>query len=244
MKKKIEGMQEFLLASEKMPRTIDAIDVKGKFMWWTMGDWKLWCTYGMSGQWSKNAHDKNTAVVVEVEDTNTKNSFKINFHDPRRFGTLKFVNDGSSHAKKLRSLGPDILESASLNPEIFAKNMLKKTNRTIAEALMDQGAVSGIGNYLRAEALFSASVDPWKCVTELSAKEYESLFFSVLQTAKSSYEAQGATIKTYRSVDGSSGTSQFFFKVYAQSSCPSGHTISRARDAGGRTIHWCSVCQT
>ena len=244
MSKLPEGMNEFLQENSTKNLSIDSIDVKGKFMWWSIGPWKLWCTYGMTGQWSRRPADKNTALVVWVDDCEGGNLTSVNFHDPRRFGTIKLVRSEKLHQKKLASLGADILESTSLSPEIFAERILMKTNRTICEALMDQSAVSGIGNYLRAEILFACKINPWQNVVDISAKNYVDLCESSKKISQQSYESQGATIKTYRSVDGSTGRTQFMFKVYAQKLCPSGHEISRKNDSTGRMMHWCPICQT
>lgn len=239
IKKPVEGLSGFLRDNEANSYVIESIDTKGKFMWWKMGPWKLWCTYGMSGQWTTTPPDRNTAVILSYGD----DPRSIGFHDVRRFGTLKFVKDEREHRKKLESLGPDVLGDDTLPPEIFAKRMLSKPNRTICEALMDQSAVAGIGNYLRAELLFSCGIDPWRNVTDISSQEYVRLCEESVRISRQSYSSQGASIKTYRDVNGSTGTSQFSFKVYARSKCPKGHEINNERDGGGRMVHWCPQCQ-
>jgi DNA-formamidopyrimidine glycosylase len=238
-KKPIEELHEFLRDNENNSYVIESIDVKGKFMWWTMGPWKMWCTYGMSGQWTTTPPDRNTAVILSY-DEDPKN---IGFHDTRRFGTLKFVKDERTHKKKLESLGPDVISDDTLTPEIFAKRMLNKANRTICEALMDQSVVAGIGNYLRAEILFSCGIDPWRNVTDISSQEYVGLCEESKRISHQSYTSQGASIKSYRNVNGSTGASQFSFKVYARTRCPKDHEIRRERDEGDRMVHWCPQCQ-
>ena len=239
-KKPVEGMKEFMIDNETNTYVVDSIDVKGKFMWWTIGPWKMWCTYGMSGQWTSDPPDKNTAIIILYDDSEQKS---IGFHDPRRFGTLKFIRDEKMHRKKLESLGPDVLGDDPLSPEIFAKRILSKPNKKICEALMDQSVVAGIGNYLRAEILFSCGINPWRNVTEISSLEYVKLCEESKRISHKSYASQGASIKTYRDVNGSKGTSQFSFKIYARSRCPKGHEICNERDGGGRMVHWCPQCQ-
>jgi len=238
-KKPIEGLSEFLRDNKTNSYIIESIDTKGKFMWWTMGPWKMWCTYGMSGQWTTTAPDRNTAVILSYGEE----SKSIGFHDARRFGTLKFIRDERAYRKKLESLGPDVLDDDPPTPEIFAKRMLGKPNRTICEALMDQSTVAGVGNYLRAEILFSCGVDPWRNVTDVSSQEYVRLCEESVKISHQSYASQGASIKTYRDVNGLKGASQFSFKVYARPRCPEGHEILTERDGGGRMVHWCAQCQ-
>ena len=108
---------------------------------------------------------------------------------------------------------------------------------------MDQSTVAGVGNYIKAEVLYRTGVSPWRPVTELTSTEYESLCKNVLDVAKESYHSQGATISTYRTVDGEKGTTQFDFQVYSRSKCPKGHDVLRQQTPEGRTSHWCDVCQ-
>lgn len=226
---------------------VKCIDVVGKFMWWeleTPQKTKIFfhVTYGMSGQWSRT-QSKHASFFVEFEDDSRQKRHRIFFNDQRRFGTLKFVLDEKQHEKKLKSLGPDVLQDSPVAPELFAKRILLKPNRTIAEALMDQSCISGIGNYLRAEVLFDCGIDPWKSVVEISAPEYVKLCKASQHIARKSYESQGASIRTYRDVHGERGSAQFYFKAYAQEKCPAGHSISRQKDSNGRMVHWCSTCQ-
>lgn len=239
------GMDDFVsrLRSVGLP-TLEGVQTHGKFMWWTFRfpDQRIehmHCTYGMAGGWQSNP-SKHTAFIFEFGSGDTRH--KIFFNDSRHFGTVKFVSDPKEHLKKLSTLGPCIL-GAGLTPEIFAKNILRKPNRTIGEALMDQSAVAGIGNYLRAEVMFDCGVDPWKNVTELTPQQYASLCESSMNLGKLSYESQGASIRTYRNVDGSHGAAQFTFKVYGEGHCPLGHQAMRRQDSNGRMVHWCPSCQ-
>lgn len=223
---------------------VEGIHTHGKFMWWEFrfpdGDIQyMHCTYGMAASWRVEP-DKHTAFVIEVSLQDQPRKFF--FNDSRHFGTIKFISNHKEHEKKLASLGPCVLGSG-LTPEIFAKNILRKPNRTICEALMDQSAVAGIGNYLRAEIMFDCGIDPWKRVDELAAEQYVALCNSSVKLTKSSYESQGASIRTYRNLDGSPGATQFTFKVYGEKSCPVGHEIRRQRDSNGRMVHWCPTCQ-
>jgi len=236
-KKDPDGLADIRL---DFPVKITGVDTKGKFMWWTLEGktkkWFMWCTYGMSGQWmTKNKVHSSFLVNLGQK--------KIYFVDARRFGTIKFTSNSQDHAKKLSSLGPDILDDTQFTPEIFAKNMLGKPNRIIAEALMDQQCVAGVGNYLRAEALYDSKIDPMKSAVDMNAQEYLSLHASISKIAKQSYAAKGASIKTYRNSEDSSGEAQFTFKVYGRKTDDSGNVVVRTKDSNGRTIHWCPSIQ-
>lgn len=247
LKKSPEGLEQIvahILAGAAGP-LIEDIGTRGKFMWWKLqfdGDatpWYMHCTYGMSGGWFKSP-TKHTAFVVAYATRN--HDHNVFFNDPRHFGTIKFVAGEPGHTAKLATLGPCIL-GGGLTPEIFAENILRKHTRTIAEALMDQRAVAGVGNYIKAECLHRAGISPWRRVTDITSDEYVSLCGHVLDVAAESYRSQGATISTYRTVDGSKGTTQFDFRVYSRRACPLGHPVAREETPEGRTSHWCPTCQ-
>ena len=168
---------------------------------------------------------------------------KLFFVDPRHFGTIKFTSDPKEHAAKLRSLGPDVLEDPPLTPELFAERILMKPHRTISEALMDQRCVSGIGNYLKAECLYRSGISPIRVVVHLEPAEIEKLWAEVILASRESYSDQGASIRTYKTVDDSNGSGQFQFRVYGKKQCPSGHTTRRDETPDGRASWWCPQCQ-
>ena len=245
-KKRPEGFDKIIL---DLPLKVESIDTKGKFMYWTLtgrsgARWYMHCSYGMSGGWY-TGESGHTAFIVHHNVSGseiTRDLMPLFFNDPRHFGTIKFVNSEKVHEKKLGTLGPCIL-TPGLTPEIFAGNVLRKQDRPICEALMDQSVISGVGNYLRAEALYHCKVNPWARVTELSSDDYVRLHSSILSIAKDSYTSQGATISTYRTVDGTKGTTQFDFHVYGKKSDPDGREVVSRQDANGRTMHWCPSVQ-
>ena len=246
-----QGFSEFL-ATMKLaggPR-VKEVATHGKFMWWKFNfphqteNWYLHCTYGMSGGWFTSP-SKHTAFIVEYNSSGvavTRDTKKVFFNDSRHFGTLKFIKGDADHVKKLRTLGTCVFDP-NLTPELFTKRMLRKPNRTIAEALMDQSGVAGIGNYIKAEVLFRAGVSPWRSVTDVTPEEYVALHEATAHVVQGSYESQGATIKTYKTADGSSGKGQFTFKIYSKKLCPTGHQTRNEETPEGRTSWWCDICQ-
>ena len=217
---------------------IDQIDCKGKFMFWTFfPGWVMWCTYGMSGQWFQGEPDKHTAVSLWIEHGGKLERWC--FRDPRHFGTLKFVHDpdDSVTKKKLATLGPDMLHNPP-DERTFRVELLRKNQKTLAEALMDQSVVSGVGNYVKAEALYLAELSPHRVIRDLSTQEIERLRVQIINVMKASYNTGGATISTYRNVDGTKGGAQRRFAVYGNQTDPMGNPVVREETKDGRTTHW------
>lgn len=250
--KQPDGLSGFLEACDKLPEPVllDSIACKGKFQHWSFAHgWKMWCTYGMSGQWSDQRTDHAAVILVHGDpqrwavDSGLPAVF---FNDPRHFGTLKFVYDpdGKKTAKKLATLGPSVLAVPAASPEEFAERMLKKPSKTLAEALMDQSLVSGVGNYLKAECLYLSGLSPHRLVGDVPADKFVLLWKSARDCAWASYNTGGATISTYRNVDGTKGGAQSRFAVYGNRVDPLGHVVVQDKTLDGRTTWWVPEVQS
>lgn len=240
-----KGFHEFQGDWQKKPMTVSGIDVKGKFMYWTLSpavmlpvrpeqNWYLWCTYGMSGQWSTQVTE-HTAFSVGV--TGSSGFVALHFNDPRRFGTLKFVKGQEALDKKLASLGPDMLSDPP-DFEGFLLRLLAREDKTIAQALMDQSCVSGVGNYVKCESLYLAEISPHRLVSDLYMSEVKRLREQIVNVMRASYASGGATIRTYQNVDGDKGGAQSRFVVYGNKVDPLGNQVIKEETADGRTTHW------
>jgi len=223
---------------------IQSIDVKGKFMWWTLKRthdedvWYVWITYGMSGQFSRDK-TQHTAFGFYCNDSGlgVDQFDTVYFNDPRRFGTIKFVHSAAAHAKKLASLGPDMLNDPP-DAKTFRQALLRKHSWTLAATLMNQSVVSGVGNYVKAEALYAARLSPHDVVHDLSSTEIECLRCAIIDVLQRSYELHGASMLTYREVGGQKGEASSRFAVYGKPVDPLGNPVVRELTADNRTTHW------
>jgi DNA-formamidopyrimidine glycosylase len=244
-------MDDFIRTLRVNDTRIESIDVKGKFMHWRFTNgWELWCTYGMSGGWETTRDPKHCAF--ELYHRHPSNLVLedcipgVYFNDQRHFGTLKFVNDptGELTRKKLASLGPDMLNDPP-DAETFRRRLQARAGaRTLAEALMDQSVVSGVGNYVKAEALYAARLSPHREVRDLKTVEIEVLRTSIIDVMRRAYEGGGATIATYRKPDGSTGEAQRRFLVYGSDKDPLGNPVVNETTLDGRTSWWCPTLQS
>lgn len=223
---------------------VHSVNVKGKFMHWRFtNDWVLWCTYGMSGGWETRRDPKHCALELYhrhpsglvLEDRVPG----LYFNDQRHFGTLRFIYDPTSDLteKKLSTLGPDMLNDPPTLGE-FRERLRKRSESTLAETLMDQSVMSGVGNYVKAEALYVARLSPHRIVNGLSQSETRALHEAVQAVLQRAYKAGGATIATYRQPDGSMGDAQRRFAVYGQSEDPLGNPVTNETTKDGRTTWW------
>jgi formamidopyrimidine-DNA glycosylase len=221
--------------------TVQSVDVRGKFMYWTISmgaiSWHLFSTFGMTGQWSPTT-GKHPCFVFEFADKT-----EMVFNDPRHFGTIKFVDDSTALKEKLDELGWDPLGMPLDKNLKWVQQQCSKTNKSIAEVLMDQTVFSGVGNYIRAEALYLSKFSPWRQSNKLTPAEIETLCKSIVSVMESSYQHQGATIQTYKTAYGEEGRYSTLFQVYGRKEDPMGRKIVKNLTPDKRSIHWCPEVQ-
>ena len=165
---KFDGYNEF---NKELPLKLLDVNSKGKFIYLTFeNDFTLYCTLGLSGGWTykKKSSDKyifpevleflnikNENAIEEYRDTsldhiNIEFTFEkgsLYFFDTLSYGTISISNDKDKLEKKLKSLGPDIMDE-DLTVEMFNDHINKKVNlnKKIGNVLVNQKIISGIVN--------------------------------------------------------------------------------------------------
>lgn len=233
-KKEPEGW--YLVNNIAKSKVVD-VGCKGKFIYISLDNGThIFNTLGMTGGWSAT-ETKYSRVQFVMDDGE-----EIFFNDIRNFGTLKLVNQKSLLTAKLASLGPDML-SEDVSLDLFRKR-LKRVDKTIAEALMDQSVISGVGNYLKSECLYFSRISPHRKILDLSDLEIETLNNVVKSVIRKSYETGGATIYTFSGFDGQKGDYSRRFAAYNQTKDPEGRTVKRETTRDGRTTFWVPEIQS
>ena len=191
---------------------------RGKFMWLETEDGPaLGLHLGMAGR-----------ILVDPEDTTRWDRFTVEFEDggrlvlrdKRRLGRA-VLNPDYSH------VGPDV---ALVSRDEFRRRI--GTGRAPIKArLLDQGAISGVGNLLADEALWHARIAPTRIVSTLSTEELDRLRREIRAAVRLAIRRGGAHTGRFVAARGRDGV------------CPrDGHRLERA-SVGGRTTYWCPECQ-
>lgn len=145
---------------------------KGKYVWFET-DRSLWPVFhlGMTGSYviCKTMPEKAKPIklVLEMSD----GTFMV-FRDPRRFGRIFFFEDPFSKPP-LSALGPDVFEELPSANTLRKQLNVKKT--PIKAALLDQGFLAGIGNWMADEILFQSGISPKRSCLSLSPAEVKRL---------------------------------------------------------------------
>jgi len=214
---------------------IRQVSCKGKFIYFEIennesNSWSIWNTLGMTGGWS-NTKFSDSRVMLEFDE------FDLFFNDSRNFGTIKFCDNPAELAKKLSSLGMDPL--AKDIPDTYVTSRLRNFGRkTMAEVLMNQAFLAGVGNYIKAEALYLSRISPHRMAGSLTQAESELLNKSIMSIIRSSYDSGGSTIKSYKDFNGNSGNFSSRFLVYGNKKDPLGNDVIREETKDKRTTHW------
>lgn len=234
----IEGHAQFLDDLKTKDCYVTDVQVKGKFMYWSFNTRQyMFSTFGMSGQWAQTA-GKHPCFGFYFEDES-----QMHFNDPRHFGTIKFTNKQTDLIDKLNSLGWDPFTELTDQYLNFIYNSFQKSNKNIAHLLLDQSIFAGVGNYIRAEALYLAKLAPNKLAKLLTKDEINKLCQAIVEVMQNSYKYQGATLYTYKDSYGNEGKYSSQFKVYGRKTDDFGNKIIKETSSEGRTIHWCPAVQ-
>jgi endonuclease VIII len=235
-------------------RTIESVAARGKHLLMTFsGDLILrthmrmngsWHLYRTGARWLRPSSDMRVLVA-------TADAVAVGFNVP--VAELLSRRELERHPQ-IRQLGPDLLAGAGGRyqyeidlPAIVAR-MRARGREPIAEVLLNQRVLAGIGNVFKSEILFEAGVDPFCPVSTLSDADLEriariarnQMAASVLERAKTLTPAIGR--RTTRSLDPGAR-----LWVYSRGGKPCRRcgTIIKSKKTGldARLTYWCPQCQ-
>ena len=106
------------------------------------------------------------------------------------------IGDPYAHVAHLPTLGPDVLPlgGTPYDAATVRDRALATPERTIGAVLLDQTVLAGIGNYLRAEILWTCRIDPWKTVEALGDSEWACLDLEIPRVCAVAYRTGGRTL--------------------------------------------------
>lgn len=187
--------------------------------------------------WLQELPTKHTRVELELSD-----SAKLFFNDLRVFGWLRVLTPEEVE-KELSLLGPDIID-VSVTPK-YLEQMFKKRGVPIKQLVMDNAIAAGVGNIYANDALNMARISPFRPANSLSKQEIEKLYTALTTVISRGIELGGATIDSFRHVDGFAGDYQDEVLTYGREgeSCKNCSGIIVRKKQGGRSTFYCPNCQ-
>jgi endonuclease-8 len=141
--------------------------------------------------------------------------------------------------RKLTNLGPDVL-SDELDVADARRSLRSRPELTIAEALMMQSLLAGVGNVYKSEVLFLEKIWPFALVSELS----DELLERVLRRARELMRRnlRGPRRTTFGSL---AGTPYYVYERSGQHCLKCDATIRMQRQGSlQRSTYYCPECQS
>jgi len=183
---------------DELPLKIIDIKTKGKFLYFILeNNYYFYSTLGLRGGWVFKYNKKNSfefPLLLDYINNNKLESYRkaalnnlnielkvdegiLYYYDTLSFGTFKIVKDEKDLQKKLKSIGPDIMDEDTIF-EVFQNQIFMKKNldKFIGNILMDQKTISGIGNYLRADILWLSRISPFRKIKDINHDELKLIY--------------------------------------------------------------------
>jgi formamidopyrimidine-DNA glycosylase len=171
---------------------------------------------------------------------------ELRFVDTRTFGRMWWVPPDTrpeAIITGLLSLGPEPF-SPDFSREYLVET-LRNRRKPIKTALLDQAIVAGTGNIYADETLFLSGIPPTRLCCELNPEEVQRLRENLVRVLERAIETGGTTLRDFRDVRGLNGNYGGEAWVYNRTGEPCrecGTPIERIK-LGGRSAHFCPVCQ-
>jgi endonuclease VIII len=230
-------------------RVVERVESRGKHLLiWLSGSLVLrthmrmngsWHLYRPGERWLRPHHD--IRIVIGTADFDA-----IAFNVP----VAEFLAAGEvDRQPDLRDLGPDPL-SNTFDEAQAVEHLAARGDMEVADALLDQRAVAGIGNIFKSETLFACRINPFTLVRDVGPEVLARLVATAATLLRANVsETSGGGIATYGGLRGTTGRTDPSARlwVYGRRGKPCrrcGTAISRQKQGpNARSTYWCQRCQ-
>lgn len=230
-------------------RTIEEVSATGK--WMTIrfsgglvllthmlmsGSWHI---YRPGEKWQRSRYDMRIVIGTASFDAV---AFKVPIAEFHTAASL-------ARHPMFGKLGPDVL-AAEFDEQQAIANLRSQPNAEIAEALLNQQAIAGLGNVYKSEVCFACHINPFRKVSTLSDGELHCLLATARKFMLSNVsDTSGAAIVTYsglrRTTRRANPAERLW--VYGRGGQPCrrcGTSLeSRKQGPSARVTFWCPKCQ-
>jgi endonuclease-8 len=228
-------------------RTIERVTSRGKHLLiWFSGDLVLrthmrmngsWHIYRQGERWQRPRHDMRIVISTDAFEA-------VAFTVP-----VAELGSAADIEGDLEAVGPDPLSEAFDSSEAV-RRLRARGEMEIADALLDQRAIAGIGNVYKSEVLFAARVNPFSVVADLTDDTLEKLVALATKFMRANVtDGTTAAIVTYTGFRRTTGRADPSARlwVYGRGGEPCrrcGTPISRQKQGPNvRSTYWCERCQ-
>lgn len=185
---------------------------------------------------------KHLKLIFELTGGSSK---QLLFWDQRGFGVVSLFSPEQFREEYSRErIGPDALQ---VTPEIL-RERFSTSRRAIKVAMLDQHAISGVGNLYASEILHRVGIHPATPCDKLKPPHWPAIHATMQKVLKEAIRHHGSTLRdgTYRAAHDEPGSYQNKHRVYQRA----GKTCLQCGKAeivrivqAQRSTFFCPVCQ-
>jgi endonuclease-8 len=217
-------------------RSVDSTVARGKHLLTRIGEQTLhthlkmegaWHLYKPSTPWRRPAHEAR--VVLRTHDWNA-----VGF----ALGIVEVLSRADEDSV-VGHLGPDLL-GADWDEDEALRRLLADPARPVAEAILDQRNLAGLGNLYKSELCFLAGVHPRLPVGDVPDLR------RLVRRAKSALEANKGRVEQTLTGDTRRGRQTWVYRRDRQPCRRCGATIRvdlQGPELQERGVYWCPTCQ-
>ena len=218
-------------------RTIERVEAAGKnLLMHFSGDLHLRTHMRMHGSWHIyrpgerwRARRDEMRIVIETDQW-----VAVGFHIP----VAEFYDE---RQEDLRKIGPDFL-GETFDEQEATRRIRDRGESEIADVLLNQRVVAGIGNEYKSEVLFMAGVNPFVRVRDLSDEQLAAILRTARKVMLANIRTRTMTRVTTFSLDARQG--KYVFGRGRKPCRRCGTPIEYARQGRDvRGTYWCPRCQ-
>ena len=197
-----------------------------------------WHIYRPGEKWQR--HRRSMRIVIATADFEA-----VGFDIP--VAEIIRAKDVAKH-DELRKLGPDLLGD-EFDAAEAARRIHERGTSEIADVLLNQRVLAGIGNVYKSEVLFACTISPFSTVATLDDVQIQRLVTTARKFLRANVTEGLAAMTTYtgfRRTTGRSDPKERLW-VYGRAGEPCrrcGTAIAvRAQGRDARLTYWCERCQ-
>jgi formamidopyrimidine-DNA glycosylase len=179
------------------------------------------------------AQGRHLRALFELDDA------RLEFHDPRRFGTFRVVH------RLADARGPGLEPLKSRFTAQALAELLGTSRQPLKNWLLRQDRIVGLGNIYASEILHAARLHPLRAAGDLSPAEVRRLHRATRRVLRAAIACCGTTFSDFQDARGVSGGFQEFLQVYGRGSeaCRRCCGTVERTVVGGRATFACPRCQ-
>jgi endonuclease VIII len=208
---------------------VDEVCSRGKHLFIRVGPASIHSHLKMDGSWRVTSrpvrNDHRIRIILEADDVRAVGI---------DLGVLQIL-DRARDGDVVAHLGPDLL-GADWDPQVAAANLMARPDRPIAEALLDQRVLAGIGNVYCNELCFVSGRLPTAPVSAVADPH------RLVSRARDMLWANRYRWNRCTTGDTRAGR-QLWVYGRAGQSCRRCGTPINYDDSGERVAYWCPACQ-